>query len=100
MRRGLSVLVALCLFSVAASAQQTNRPSHWVGTWAAAPAWRSPLVPSSPAVVPLAPVVAPLPSPAPAAAPPPAPASSGASSAAPLPSLWPQGQTLRQIVHT
>lgn len=91
------IIAASLVLLVSANAQAQRSTTHWVGTWAAAAAWRPPLVSSPNPVVPLAPsVVAP-----PVPVPPPASVSTGAASAtAPLPLVWPQGQTLRQIVRT
>ncbi|HUR32539.1 MAG TPA: SGNH/GDSL hydrolase family protein [Vicinamibacterales bacterium] len=85
-----AAVVALTLHG--AAQQATTR---WVGTWAAAAAWLPPLVPQLAAAPPLVPaLVSPPPPPAPATV------ATPASASAPLPTVWPQGQTLRQIVHT
>ena len=94
--RRLAASVLLLLVSSVASAQKPS--THWVGTWGAAAAWRPPLV-SAPGVVP--PLTPPVAAPAAVPTPPPAPVSTAAASAtAPYPTVWPQGQTLRQIVRT
>jgi hypothetical protein len=89
-------LVAVIVLLVSSTAHAQSAATHWVGTWGAAAAWRPPLTSAPGAVVPLAPVAA-----TSAPIPPSAPVSTAAASAtAPLPLVWPQGQTLRQIVHT
>jgi lysophospholipase L1-like esterase len=84
MRTVVSVTLGLLLICSGVGAQPAT-DVHWVGTWAAAAAWRSPLATLSTTVVPLTPATAIAPAP-PAGAPPPPP--------------WPKNQTLRQVVHT
>ncbi len=94
----MRILLAFALTGllVAGISAQRSPSTHWVGTWAAAAAWRPSLVPVPAGAVPVAPPTPPVPilplSPPTPNAPPPAVAA--------LPTVWPQGQTLRQIVHT
>jgi len=78
----------LLVSSFSASSQTTD--THWVGTWAAAAAWRLPMTMPSSTSVPLT-IAAP---PASTTAPTPA------ATTAPPQAVWPKAQTLRQIVHT
>jgi len=84
MRTVVSVTLGLLLICSGVGAQPAT-DVHWVGTWAAAAAWRSPLATLSTTVVPLTPATAIAPAP---------------PAGAPLPPPWPKNQTLRQVVHT